>query len=135
MVYSPGDDESRDRRAEVGSRVVPELGDERVSIERRLNEAALNTAASPVHEAHVAQTGQGGGVYVVCDHAATSRGAKACRSISASMGMRMGSSGMTITSMRNAKCRNAKCGTRPTAECEDSQSFSCSFCIRHSAVG
>ena len=65
MVYSPGDDESRDRRAEVGSRVVPELGDERVSLERRLNEAALNTAASPVHEAHLAQPGLGSGVYVV----------------------------------------------------------------------
>lgn len=69
MVYSPGDDESRDRRAEVGSRVVPELGDERVSLERRLNEAALNTAASPVHEAHLEQPGLGSGVYVVCDHA------------------------------------------------------------------
>jgi hypothetical protein len=69
MVYSPGDDESRDRRAEVGSRVVPELGDERVSLERRLNEAALNTAAPPVHEAHLAQPGLGSGVYVVCDDA------------------------------------------------------------------
>ena len=69
MVYSPGDDESRDRRAEVGSRIVPELGDERVSLERRLNDAALNTAAPPVHEAHLAQPGLGSGVYVVCDDA------------------------------------------------------------------
>lgn len=69
MVYSPGDDESRDRRAEVGSRVVPELGDERVSLERRLNEAALNTAASPVHETHLAPPSPGSSVYVVCDDA------------------------------------------------------------------
>jgi hypothetical protein len=61
--------ESRERRAEVGSRIVPELGDERVSLERRLNEAALNTAAPPVHEAHLAQPGLGSGVYVVCDDA------------------------------------------------------------------
>jgi hypothetical protein len=51
----------------MGSRVVPELGDERVSLERRLNDTALNAAASPVHEAHLAQAGFDSGVYVVCD--------------------------------------------------------------------
>jgi hypothetical protein len=53
----------------MGRRVVPELGDERVSLERRLNDTALNAAASPVHEAHLAQAGFGSGGYVVCDDA------------------------------------------------------------------
>ena len=62
MVYSPGDDESRDRRAEVRRRIVPEFGDARVPLERRLNDAALNTAAATVNEPHLAQPGLGRGV-------------------------------------------------------------------------
>jgi hypothetical protein len=104
MVYSPGDDESRDRRAEVGSRVVPELGDERVSLERRLNEAALNTAASPVHEAHLAQPCLGRGVYVVCDDASDIPRGEGVQ-------VYLGFDGDADWGVRHRKCKmqNAKC--------------------------
>jgi hypothetical protein len=69
MVCSPEDGQSRDGRAEVGSGVVPELGDERVPLERRLNDAALDAAASPMNETHLAQASFGGGVEVVSDDA------------------------------------------------------------------
>src|SRR4029453_12075128 len=49
--------------------VCPDPGDPRVSLGRRLNDTALNAAASPVHEAHLAQAAFGRGGYVVCDDA------------------------------------------------------------------
>lgn len=50
-------DEPADRRPKMRISVVPELGDERMLLERRLHDAALHAAASAVHEPQLAQAG------------------------------------------------------------------------------
>src|SRR5262249_2470708 len=70
-----------------------------------------------------------------------SRAAKACKSSSGSIGMRMGASAMMLTS--NAKCRmhdaNTKCRMH-NAKCERrhesvrSCRFFCAFCMKHFAL-
>ena len=57
--------EARDRGAEVRRRVVPELDDERMVLEGRLDDAALDAAAAAVDEAHLAQAGVVRGVEVI----------------------------------------------------------------------
>ena len=48
--------QSADRRAEVRVRVVVKLDDERMAVERRLNDAALNAAAASVDQSQLAQS-------------------------------------------------------------------------------
>ena len=59
--------ESRDGRPKVSRRIVPELDDPRVAVERGLHNAALHAPASPVNEAHFAETRRGSGVHIVGD--------------------------------------------------------------------
>ena len=46
--------QSRNRRAQVSLRGVPELDDERMTLERLLDEPTLNAFASPVNQTHLA---------------------------------------------------------------------------------
>src|SRR6266566_1372469 len=48
-------------------RRIPEFGDERMSFERLLHDAALNTAAAPVNQADLAETLLPRGVHVLLD--------------------------------------------------------------------
>ena len=57
-----------------------ELDDGWVTIERGLNDPSLYTGAAPVHEAHVAKTGEDGRVDVVADH---------CRDVARREGMKV----------------------------------------------
>jgi len=47
--------QSRDRRAQVGLRGVPEFHDERMVLERVLNDAALDACAASMNQSHFAQ--------------------------------------------------------------------------------
>jgi hypothetical protein len=49
-------------------RVVPELGDERVALEGRLHDAALDAAAPTVHETHLPQARLVSGTDVFLDN-------------------------------------------------------------------
>lgn len=49
--------EARDRRAKVRFRRVPELFDQRMPIERLLDDAALHALAAAMDEAHLAESG------------------------------------------------------------------------------
>ena len=49
-------------------RVVPELSDERVPIERRLHDAPLDAAAPPVYETHFSKTSVVRGAHVFLDN-------------------------------------------------------------------
>jgi hypothetical protein len=48
--------------------VVPELGDERVALEGRLHDAALDAAAPAVHETHLSKTSVVRGTDVFIDN-------------------------------------------------------------------
>src|SRR4029079_19595782 len=62
-----GDAEPGNGRAEMRVRVVPKLGDERMSIEDGLDDGALHAAAAPVHEPDPGACGFVGGRDVVVD--------------------------------------------------------------------
>ena len=47
----------RDCRAEVSARIVPELGNQWVRVERPLNHGALHPLAPPVNQPHFAKAG------------------------------------------------------------------------------
>ena len=74
----------------MSRRIVPEFDDARVPLERRLYDAALHAPPASVNQPHLTQTGFRRGVDVLGDDAAMSRGAKAWRSNSPSIGMRIG---------------------------------------------
>jgi hypothetical protein len=67
-------DETGDRGAEMGRRVVPELGDEGMAVERLLHAAALDAPSTAVDEAHVGEPGAGCCVDVFGDHGRHVRG-------------------------------------------------------------
>ena len=51
----------------MGGGVVPEFQHERMAFERLLHDAALHTGAPPVNEAHLAESGPGGGGHIFLD--------------------------------------------------------------------
>ena len=54
--------------SQVGRRIVPECDDPRVTIQRRLDDAALDTAATPMHETYFLKAGKRGGFDVFGDN-------------------------------------------------------------------
>ncbi len=48
--------QSSDGRTQVGSRFVPELGDQWMLIQRTLDHRSLHTLAAPVNQAHFAES-------------------------------------------------------------------------------
>ena len=60
--------QSRDGRAQVGFRGVPEFDHQRVSFERLLHDAPLNPFAPSVNEPYLTETGVVGGVHVFFDN-------------------------------------------------------------------
>jgi hypothetical protein len=59
--------DARDRRAEVSGGVVPEFEDPRMSVERRLHDAALDSSTAAVDQPHFRQAGGRCGVHVLGD--------------------------------------------------------------------
>src|SRR5262245_53287886 len=57
-----------DRRAEMRLRIVPELDHLRMTIERSLDDAALNAAAAAVNHPHLVEARRRGGVDVLGHH-------------------------------------------------------------------
>jgi hypothetical protein len=57
--------EVRERRAKVRCRVVAEFDDQRMAIERSLDDAPLHAFAAPVHESNVAKAGLCGRIDVL----------------------------------------------------------------------
>lgn len=48
--------QSSDGRTEVGSRFVPEFGDQRMAVERTLHHRSLHALAAPVNQPHLAES-------------------------------------------------------------------------------
>jgi alpha-1,2-mannosyltransferase len=65
--------EPRNRRPEMRRGVVPELDDARVTFERRLHDAALNSTAAPVDQAHFMESRRRRGFDVLFDDRADVR--------------------------------------------------------------
>jgi len=56
--------DSRDRGAEMSGGVVPEFENPRMPVERRLHDAALDSAATAMNQPHFGQAGRCRGVHV-----------------------------------------------------------------------
>jgi len=59
--------QAREGGAEVGVGIVPEFLNERMTFERRLDDAALHAAPSAMHQPHDVDAGVRGRVYVFRD--------------------------------------------------------------------
>ena len=97
--------QSCDGGAKVRTVVVPELDDVLVSLERRLDDAALNPLAAAVDEPDFPQARLGGGLYVVGDDGRdVARGE--------SVEIELGLDGNAYGRVRHRQRGNAKCRMR-----------------------
>lgn len=63
-----------DRRAQMGFRGVPELDDQRVTIECRLHDASEDAGATPMDQTNLVKPGMTGGRDVLVDERSDIRG-------------------------------------------------------------
>lgn len=72
MVTKPvllaGPSKSRDGRSKVRSVVVPEFDNGGMPLQRSLDDSALNSFPSPVHQSHFGKSGSRGRGDVLLDH-------------------------------------------------------------------